>query len=205
MRLAFIVAVLAADRSLVASDAFVVTETNLTSTAFVITENRVQIATKDDLHTALIEAFELPQDTFDNLKSERLPEPTEDPPAQKPAEAKITPQEPKATERVGYPTRSMWWSHPGPRTHANLVAHLHAGEHAGLFDPRWLASLNVDQLEALHSDHHEGKVNWAYARRPIGTAKPPPKPLLSPRGRWVQQTFCNGRKCWTQMVWVAGI
>ena len=61
-----------------------------------------------------------------------------------------------------YPIRaaSTWWSG------CDGWRHLTQGDHAGLFDPNWLASLSNEEIQSLHSDHHEKRVNWDRVLRP---------------------------------------
>ncbi len=60
--------------------------------------------------------------------------------------------------KSGYPVRSRWW------TGCNNWQHMDSGEHRGKFSRTWLASLSWAELQSLHSDNHEGKVNWQYAQ-----------------------------------------
>jgi hypothetical protein len=55
-----------------------------------------------------------------------------------------------------YPIRpeASWW------TGCAGWRHLMQGDHAGLFDPGWLASLSNAEIQSLHSDHHERRVHW---------------------------------------------
>lgn len=64
-----------------------------------------------------------------------------------------------------YPTRGSWWTFPG-NTREQLIYHLQLGEHAGKFDSRWLQTLTMAQLQSLHSDDHERRVNWGYVQKP---------------------------------------
>ena len=59
-----------------------------------------------------------------------------------------------------YPVRGSWW------TGCSGWQHLTHGEHAGKFDRDWLRSLSYAEVQSLHSDDHEGRVKWVYARRP---------------------------------------
>lgn len=109
--------------------------------------------------------------------------------------------------RGGYPLRARWWSHPGPSTHENLVLHLSTGEHVGKFDSRWLATLSVAQLESLHSDDHEGRVDWTYAQRPPPVPQQAAQHAAQPakatsRGRWETLKICRGGVCTTERVWI---
>lgn len=87
------------------------------------------------------------------------------------------PQTPKAVEVEAptvepqpwpnYPLRSSWWSGCGS------WRHLASGEHAGKFDPDWLAQLSHAEVQSLHSDDHERRVRWEFTVRPKPTAKIP--------------------------------
>lgn len=70
----------------------------------------------------------------------------------------------------GYPTRTSWWTvgkkHPEKE---GMVKHLSGGPHKGKFDLLWLETLTRDELHSLHSDDHEEKVNWLYAKKPSAT------------------------------------
>lgn len=66
--------------------------------------------------------------------------------------------------RAAYPTRGKLWSGCGG------WQHLASGQHAGKFDPAWLQSLSNAELQALHSDDHEGRVKWEYVVRGAGKA-----------------------------------
>lgn len=75
----------------------------------------------------------------------------------------------KQNHSQSYPVRGDWWTGPNgasPLGYGDGVRHLQGGEHRGKFDPQWLASLNAQQLNSLHSDDHEGRVKWQYAKRP---------------------------------------
>ena len=58
-----------------------------------------------------------------------------------------------------YPIRGSWWS--GCRN----WQHLTKGQHAGKFDPAYLQSLSWEELQSLHSDHHEGRTKWQYVNK----------------------------------------
>jgi hypothetical protein len=68
----------------------------------------------------------------------------------------------------GYPTRTSWWTvgkqHPEKE---GMVKHLSGGPHRDKFDLVWLGTLTREELHSLHSDDHEKKVNWQYARKPV--------------------------------------
>lgn len=65
-----------------------------------------------------------------------------------------------------YPVRSSatWW------TGCNSWQHMTAGEHAGQFDTVWLRSLSWGELQSLHSDAHEGRIQWGFVRRAVNRA-----------------------------------
>lgn len=64
-----------------------------------------------------------------------------------------------ASQRRGYPLRSITWIAPN-WTHMFDAPHRHYN-----FDPQWVQSLTYNELQSLHSDAHEGTVNWNYARK----------------------------------------
>lgn len=76
---------------------------------------------------------------------------------------------PKAAVRLAkYPVRTSASGYHWPSSgmsHAQKVAHLQSGEHAGQFDAKWLASLSDAELTALHLDHHEGRTQWQFVTR----------------------------------------
>lgn len=75
----------------------------------------------------------------------------------------VTREVPKITYQVVdayYPIRGGWW------TGCPNWTHLTIGEHTGKFDHAWLAALSNAEVQSLHSDDHEGRVKWAYAKRP---------------------------------------
>lgn len=62
---------------------------------------------------------------------------------------------------VDYPIRDRWW------TGCSSWRHLaDASAHRGKFDRDWLQDLTWPELQSLHSDDHENKVQWAYVVRP---------------------------------------
>ena len=71
------------------------------------------------------------------------------------------PTQPKQTAKLKskYPIRSGWW------TGMSSYKHLLTGIHAGNFNENWLKSLSYEELQSLHSDHHEGKVKWHYVNQ----------------------------------------
>ena len=79
----------------------------------------------------------------------------------------------------GYPTRTSWWTvgkkHPEKE---GMVTHLSGGPHKKKFDLAWLETLTRDELHSLHSDDHEKKVNWDYARKYV--EPPEPEPQVDP-------------------------
>lgn len=68
---------------------------------------------------------------------------------------------------AGYPPRrgNPVYVHINNRPYYPSVSHLSQGEHAGKFDPAWLRSLSQTDLLWLHTDDHNGRVNWAYAKK----------------------------------------
>lgn len=58
----------------------------------------------------------------------------------------------------GYPIRpkSTWW------TGCSDWTHLANGKHVGKFPIEWLQTLSNAEVQSLHSDDHENKVNWDY-------------------------------------------
>lgn len=82
----------------------------------------------------------------------------------------------------GYPTRTSWWTvgkkHPEKE---GMVTHLSGGPHKKKFDLAWLETLTRDELHSLHSDDHEKKVNWDYARKYV--EPPEPEPQVDPEAQ----------------------
>lgn len=115
-------------------------------------------------------------------------------PARKPA-ALVVPNIVQRAARRGYPVRQGWWTQNGQ--HLNSYAHLTTGRHAGKYDTAWLKGLTREEINSLHSDDHEGRVNWKYAVRPAKA------PAAKAGGRWVMQRFCTGNGCVWRRVWVA--
>lgn len=103
----------------------------------------------------------------------------------KPGEAPpvVTPVD-EPQDRVHYPTRSRWWSG------CSGWRHLTVGQHAGLFDHEWLASLTNEEVQSLHSDHHEGRTKWEYVVRATKE-----KPADKPAPAKTQQSACPGGNC----------
>jgi hypothetical protein len=59
-------------------------------------------------------------------------------------------------DRIKYPVREHFW------TGCSDWTHLTNGVHAGKFDSTWLKLLSWQELQSLHSDDHEGKVQWKF-------------------------------------------
>lgn len=72
---------------------------------------------------------------------------------------------------VRYPERSDLWTHPG-HTREELITHLQSGVHAGKFDPTYLRLQSTAELEALHSDDHEGKATMRLTQAIAQVAMP---------------------------------
>jgi hypothetical protein len=64
---------------------------------------------------------------------------------------------PPQSASADYPLRGSLWTHPG-NGKAGLINHLMTGQHAGKFSRSYLESLDLAELESLHSDDHEGRV-----------------------------------------------
>lgn len=66
-----------------------------------------------------------------------------------------------------YPTtnKTIWRLNGGRGAEANWQ-HLTGGPHRGKFSESWLKTLPRDELNALHSDDHEGTVKWEFVVRP---------------------------------------
>lgn len=58
-----------------------------------------------------------------------------------------------------YPLRGDWW------TGCNSWRHMASGVHAGKFAASWLQRLSWPELQSLHSDDHEHRIQWAYITR----------------------------------------
>ena len=63
-----------------------------------------------------------------------------------------------------YPVRGSWW------TGCGSWQHMTQGEHRGKFDANWLKSLSWSELQSLHSDDHEHRVQWSYVNKPSTAA-----------------------------------
>lgn len=68
---------------------------------------------------------------------------------------------PVTTSASGYPTRSNHWSHPGNTREAIIVHLLTGAEHRGKFTRAQLERLSLQELEGLHSDDHDSRVQWS--------------------------------------------
>lgn len=87
-----------------------------------------------------------------------------------------------------YPVRGNWWSGcPDWR-------HLTVGEHVGKFDPTWLSQLSNAEVQSLHSDDHENKVQWDFVVR--GVKPTPPAQAKAPAKAPAKATSdCPGGFC----------
>lgn len=65
----------------------------------------------------------------------------------------------KQNTRVGYPIRGSYW------TGCSSWVHMTTGVHAGKYPISWLKTLTWEELQSLHSDDHENRVQWDYVRR----------------------------------------
>jgi hypothetical protein len=100
--------------------------------------------------------------------------------------------------KTGYPinNRPRYHRKVGGRNVAEsdeeLVQHFQTGEHAGKFPVDWLRGLAREEKESLHTDAHEGKVQWDYV---LGTDKSQSKPgdIRSKPGEEVMLDL-NGRQ-----------
>lgn len=115
------------------------------------------------------------------MDAETLPPPLFDPPA---IVAAYVPA-PKwdrptliAQARVGYPVRGNLWTHPG-RIHDHLLT----GEHAGKWSADWIRGLTVLEAESLHSDNHEGRVQWEYVPKRVVKQSLTTAPAYCPPGQ----------------------
>jgi len=69
-----------------------------------------------------------------------------------------------------YPLRGSHWTHPG-----TIRQHVLEGVHAGKLSPEQVASMTDAELEAWHSDDHEGKAKKPAQVERVAEAKPRPK------------------------------
>ena len=97
---------------------------------------------------------------------------------------------------AGYPLRprETWWT-GCPMDLAGARLHMQAGEHAQQFDPKWIETLTIDQLQSLHSDHHEQRTAWGYVQRPAKSAVKPQPAGTSPYLQWQSLQNCPGGVC----------
>lgn len=58
--------------------------------------------------------------------------------------------------RTGYPIRGSWW------TGCSSWTHLTQSVHTGKFPNSWLQTLTNQEVQSLHSDDHEHRVQWQY-------------------------------------------
>lgn len=109
--------------------------------------------------------------------------------------------EPYVAKPGGYPLRQKLWSGL-PKDRLGAVVHLSTGDHAGVFDLKWLATLSWAELNSLHSDHHDGCVSpAAKLAKPIVPA--PPKATVAapqPQSLTAPQASCAWR--WNGRQWV---
>lgn len=94
-----------------------------------------------------------------------------------------------------YPLRKSWWNTGQKGRFVSNYRHLTEGQHAGKFDVAWLKTLDYYELNALHSDDHDGKVNWRFAKRAAGSE-------WASSGHWETRKVCHGTYCTYQKVWV---
>lgn len=99
---------------------------------------------------------------------------------------------PRIPQPKGYPLRGSWW------TGCSSWAHMTGGAHAGKFDPAWLRGLSWGELQSLHSDDHEGRVQWSRVVRPqVSTVAYRPRVAI-PQSGVIQSrntTACPGGRC----------
>lgn len=98
-------------------------------------------------------------------------------------------------ERQGYPVRGGWWSGCPNWTH------LTRGEHAGKYDPDWLKSLSNAEIQSLHADDHERRVNSQYVVRPRTTTTVTVSKPVTKVNRPVSSGGCPGGNCPTSRHW----
>lgn len=106
------------------------------------------------------------------------------------------PTQPQASLEIDYPTRESNWTYPGVGRSA-LIQHLTtAPQHRGKFDLDTLARLETNELQALHSDDHEGrKKSVAIAEAPRQSAATCPNgacPVPASTGKQAGMTPTTG-------------
>lgn len=73
-----------------------------------------------------------------------------------------------------YVARSYEWHLVRGETRPNLIAHLATPQpehHGAYFERGWLSALSMRELIGLHSDAHNGRVQWQYVHRSAGPSK----------------------------------
>lgn len=96
-----------------------------------------------------------------------------------------TPANPQSAA-ADYPVRGGWWSHPGGGR-AGLINHLMNGQHAGKFSRSYLDSLDMAELESLHSDDHERRLKTT-ATSSVAVSKREPI--------YERRKVCTGNGCY---------
>lgn len=69
------------------------------------------------------------------------------------------------TQTGRYPLRGHWWSVSGDwkPTRQQVIQHLKtSSQHRGEFPSEWLDTLSYEEAHSLHSDDHEGRVQWEH-------------------------------------------
>jgi hypothetical protein len=98
--------------------------------------------------------------------------------------AKVAAPKPQAVA-ASYPTRGGHWTHSDP----DLIHHLQThGNHAADFRGVDLSKFSREELEAMHSDDHEGRLKRQYlapttTRVPVTTARATQTSAYCPSGR----------------------
>jgi hypothetical protein len=111
---------------------------------------------------------------------------------------------PIPADTVRYPIRdkATWWS-GCPSDRFSAIAHLSSGDHAGLFDAAWLSTLSLEELQSLHSDHHDGCVDETRIKRaPLAAIKTKPVVPAPPVATVQQSTQPNCTVFWNGRQWV---
>jgi hypothetical protein len=102
-----------------------------------------------------------------------------------------------------YPRRGGLWSVDGSYAppHWKIEEHmLESAAHGGHFDSEWIADLEYDELMSLHSDEHEGRIQWRYVFKP-GTyamsrlVRPPKATPAAQQRPALQLQSCPNGKC----------